>query len=225
LKAAAVWLAIWLAPLALLVALAPARLAEIGIFFSKLAILTFGGAYAVLAWMAQEVVEDKGWLTLTQMMDGLGLAETTPGPLILVNQFVGFMAAHQVGGLTWGLAGAIIALWMTFIPSFLFIFAGAPFIDRLTHMPRLSGALAAITAAVVGVIANLSLWFALQVLFTSVPEVTIGPLHLTWPDPTTIRPIPTLIAIFAAVALLWRHWPLLWVLAVSAAASVAATLL
>jgi chromate transporter len=225
LKAAAVWLAIWLLPLAVLVALAPGRLAEIGIFFSKLAILTFGGAYAVLAWMAQEVVDDKGWLTLTQMMDGLGLAETTPGPLILVNQFVGFMAAHQAGSLAFGLAGAAVALWMTFVPSFLFIFAGAPFIDRLTHMPRLSGALAAITAAVVGVIANLSLWFALHVLFASVPEVTIGPLHLTWPELATLRPIPALIAILAAVTLLWRHWPLLWVLALSAAASALATLL
>jgi chromate transporter len=224
LRAAAAWLAIWLLPLAALVALAPGRLAEIGIFFSKLAVLTFGGAYAVLAWMAQEVVEDKGWLTLAQMMDGLGLAETTPGPLILVNQFVGFMAAHQAGGLALGLAGAGIALWMTFIPSFLFIFAGASFIDRLTHMPRLSGALAAITAAVVGVIANLSLWFALHVLFASVPEVAVGVLHLTWPDPASLRPIPALIALLAAVLLLWRHWPLLWVLALSAAASALATL-
>jgi chromate transporter len=225
LKAAAAWLVIWLLPLAALIALAPGRLAEIGVFFSKLAVLTFGGAYAVLAWMAQEVVDDKGWLTLTQMMDGLGLAETTPGPLILVNQFVGFMAANQAGGLAFGVAGAAVALWMTFVPSFLFIFAGAPFIDRLTHMPRLSGALAAITAAVVGVIANLSLWFALHVLFASVPEVTIGPLHLTRPELATLRPVPALIAILAAVTLLWRHWPLLWVLALSAAASALATLL
>jgi chromate transporter len=225
LRAAAAWLVIWLAPRAALVLLAPGRLSEIGIFFSKLAVLTFGGAYAVLAWMAQEVVEDKGWLTLTQMMDGLGLAETTPGPLILVNQFVGFMAAHQVGGLAFGMAGALIALWMTFIPSFLFIFTGAPFIDRLTHMPRLSGALAAITAAVVGVIANLSLWFALHVLFASVPDLSIGSLHLIWPDLTSIRPIPALIAVFAAVALLFRHWPLLWVLALSAAASGLAAIL
>ena len=224
LKAAAVWLAIWLVPLAALVTLLPGRLAEIGIFFSKLAVLTFGGAYAVLAWMAQEVVEDKGWLTLTQMMDGLGLAETTPGPLILVNQFVGFMAANQAGGLAYGLAGALVALWMTFIPSFLFIFTGAPFIDRLTHMPRLSGALAAITAAVVGVIANLSLWFAQHVLFASAPEVTIGPIHLVWPDLASLRLIPALIAAFAAVALLLRHWPLLWVLAVSAAGSAAASM-
>ncbi|MGL4237649.1 chromate efflux transporter [Tabrizicola sp.] len=225
LKAGAVWLAIWLIPLGALVLLVPGRLAEIGIFFSKLAVLTFGGAYAVLAWMAQEVVEDKGWLTLTQMMDGLGLAETTPGPLILVNQFVGFMAANQAGGWQMGLAGAGIALWMTFIPSFLFIFTGAPFIDRLTHMPRLSGALAAITAAVVGVIANLSLWFALHVLFATLPEVSFGPLHLTLPDPASLRLVPALIAGFAAYTLLWRHWPLLWVLGISAAASALAAVL
>jgi len=224
LKTASIWLAIWLLPLAALVLLVGGRLAEIGVFFSKLAILTFGGAYAVLAWMAQEVVEDKGWLTLAQMMDGLGLAETTPGPLILVNQFVGFMAANQLGGWQLGLAGAGIALWMTFIPSFLFIFTGAPFIDRLTHMPRLSGALAAITAAVVGVIANLSLWFALHVLFASVPEVRVGILHVPLPDPASLRLLPALIAVGAALALLWRHWPLLLVLALSALASALATL-
>lgn len=219
LQAAAIWLAIWLLPLGALVLAAPGRLAEIGIFFSKLAVLTFGGAYAVLAWMAQDVVQTKGWLTLPQMMDGLGLAETTPGPLILVNEFVGFMAAHQTGGWAMGLAGAAIALWMTFVPSFLFIFAGAPFIERLTHMPRLSGALAAITAAVVGVIANLSLWFALHVLFASVPEIGLGPLRLSLPDPGTLRPLPLLIAAFAAWGLLVRHLPLLVVLALSALAS------
>jgi chromate transporter len=225
LKAAAIWGTIWLLPLAALIVAAPQRLAEIGIFFSKLAVLTFGGAYAVLAWMAQEVVEDKGWLTLQQMIDGLGLAETTPGPLILVNEFVGFMAAHQTGGWALGLAGAAVAVWMTFIPSFLFIFTGAPFIDRLTHMPRLSGALAAITAAVVGVIANLSLWFALHVLFADVPELSIGPLHLTWPDPTSLRSLPALIAAFAAWALLLRHWKLMVVLGLSALASAAAAVL
>lgn len=225
LKAAALWLAIWLLPLGLLILAAPARLAEIGIFFSKLAVLTFGGAYAVLAWMAQDVVQAKGWLTLKQMIDGLGLAETTPGPLILVNEFVGFMAAHQTGGWVLGLAGAAIALWMTFVPCFLFIFAGAPFIERLTHMPRLSGALAAITAAVVGVIANLSLWFALHVLFTSVPEIILGPLHLSLPDPATLRLLPLLIAAFAAWGLLVRHLPLLVVLALSALASAAAAAL
>lgn len=225
LTAAALWGAVWLVPLAALILAAPQRLAEIGIFFSKLAVLTFGGAYAVLAWMAQDVVQQKGWLTLQQMIDGLGLAETTPGPLILVNEFVGFMAAHQLGGWPMGLAGAAIAVWMTFVPCFLFIFAGAPFIERLTHMPRLSGALAAITAAVVGVIANLSLWFALHVLFASVPDLVVGPLHLTWPDVTTLRPLPALIAAFAAWALLLRHWNLLLVLALSALASALAAVL
>ncbi|MFN3281876.1 MAG: chromate efflux transporter [Tabrizicola sp.] len=221
LTAALIWGAVWLLPLAALIVAAPLRLAEIGVFFSKLAVLTFGGAYAVLAWMAQEVVEGKGWLTLKQMIDGLGLAETTPGPLILVNEFVGFLAAHQVGGWPLGVAGAAVALWMTFIPSFLFIFAGAPFIDRLTHMPRLSGALAAITAAVVGVIANLSLWFALHVLFASVAETALGPLRLTWPDPASLRPLPALIAAFAAWALLIRHWNLPVVLGLSALGSAA----
>jgi chromate transporter len=116
------------------------RLAEIGVFFSKLAILTFGGAYAVLAWMAQEVVDDKGWLTLTQMMDGLGLAETTPGPADPGEPVRRLHGRAPGGRLALGVAGAAVALWMTFVPSFLFIFAGAPFIDRLTHMPRLSGA-------------------------------------------------------------------------------------
>lgn len=219
LRVAALWLGVWLLPLAALILAAPGRLAEIGIFFSKLAVLTFGGAYAVLAWMAQEVVQDKGWLTLPQMMDGLGLAETTPGPLILVNEFVGFMAAHQAGGWTLGLAGAAVALWMTFIPSFLFIFAGSPFIDRLAHMPRLSGALAAITVAVVGVIANLSLWFGLNVLFATLPAWSFGPISLILPDLSSLRPLPALIAIFAASALIWRHWPLPLVLLISALVS------
>lgn len=225
LKAAAAWAALWLMPLGVLVVAAPERLAGIGLFFSKLAVLTFGGAYAVLAWMAQEVVEEKGWLTLPQMMDGLGLAETTPGPLILVNEFVGFMAGHQAGGWPMGLAGAAVAVWMTFVPSFLFIFAGAPFIERLTHMPRLSGALAAITAAVVGVIANLSLWFALHVLFAHLPLLEVGPLHLTLPDPASLRPLPAAVAALSAFLLLHRHWPLGPVLAISAALPVLASLL
>ena len=225
LRAAVVWLGVWLLPLAALVHTAPARLAEIGVFFSKLAVLTFGGAYAVLAWMAQDVVQSKGWLTLPQMMDGLGLAETTPGPLILVTEFVGLMAAHQVGGWVMGLAGAAIAVWMTFVPSFLFVFTGAPFIDRLTHMPRLSGALAAITAAVVGVIANLSLWFALHVLFSALSDLRLGPLHVLLPDLTSLRLLPALIAGLAGLALLKWHWSLVIVLGFSAALSAGATVL
>ncbi|WP_309666888.1 chromate efflux transporter [Tabrizicola sp.] len=224
LKTASLWAVIWLAPLAALILFDTGILADIGTFFAKLAILTFGGAYAVLAWMAQDVVQVKGWLTLPQMIDGLGLAETTPGPLILVTQFVGYMAAHREGGPLLGLAAAAITLWMTFIPSFGFIFTGAPFIARLTAMPRLAGALAAITAAVVGVIANLSLWFALHVLFRTVATVEAGPLHFILPDLTSLNPVALLIGLAAAWLLLIRHTPLLWVLAISALASAVASL-
>jgi chromate transporter len=223
LKTAGLWAVIWLAPLAALLLLNNGLLAEIGLFFAKLAILTFGGAYAVLAWMAQEVVDVKGWLTLRQMIDGLGLAETTPGPLILVTEFVGYVAAHREGGPLLGLAAAAITLWMTFIPSFGFIFTGAPLIARLTAMPRLSGALAAITAAVVGVIANLSLWFALHVLFGSVNTVTAGPLRMVLPDLVTLNPVALVIGVAAAWLLLVRHTPLLIVLMLSALASAAAS--
>jgi chromate transporter len=165
----------------------------------------------------------KGWLTLRQMIDGLGLAETTPGPLILVTEFVGYLAAHREGGPLLGLAAAAVTLWMTFIPSFGFIFTGAPLIARLTSMPRLSGALAAITAAVVGVIANLSRWFALHVLFRSVDTVTAGPLRLILPDLVTLNPVALAIGLVAGWLLLVRHTPLLIVLALSALASGAAS--
>lgn len=220
-QAIAVWGAVWLVPLAALQLLAPGILAELALFFSKLALLTFGGAYAVLTWMAQEVVQQKQWLTLPQMMDGLGLAETTPGPLILVTEFVGFLAAFKSGGIWMGLAGAAITLWMTFAPCFLWIFAGAPWIARLTAAPRLSGALAAITAAVVGVIANLSLWFAAHVLFSKVATTTYGPLYLLTPDLTSVNPLATTLALLAAILLLKRHWPLPMVLLLCAGTSAA----
>jgi chromate transporter len=219
LRTASLWTAIWLVPLGILILSGNTILADIGTYFAKLAVLTFGGAYAVLAWMAQEVVEDKGWLTLAQMMDGLGLAETTPGPLILVTEFVGYMAAHREGGPMLGLAAAAVTLWVTFIPSFGFIFTGAPFIARLTTMPRLSGALAAITAAVVGVIANLSLWFALHVVFDRIDTVTAGPLRLFVPDVTSLDLTALVIGIVAGVLLLIRHWNILAVLGLSALAS------
>jgi chromate transporter len=214
-RAAVIWGAIWLIPLAAITAFAPPILAEIAQFFSKLALLTFGGAYAVLTWMAQDVVQQKQWLTLPQMMDGLGLAETTPGPLILVTEFVGYIAAAKLG-IWMGLAGAAITLWMTFAPCFLWIFAGAPWIAQLTHAPRLSGALKAITAAVVGVIANLSLWFAAHVLFASITTLNAGPIHMILPDPSSLRLLPTLLAGVCAYLLLRRHWPLPIVLAISA---------
>ena len=220
LRATAIWGAVWLIPLALTLLLAPPILGDIALFFSKLALLTFGGAYAVLTWMAQDVVQQKQWLTLPQMMDGLGLAETTPGPLILVTEFVGYVAAAK-HGLAMGLAGAVITLWMTFAPCFLWIFAGAPWIARLTHAPRLSQALKAITAAVVGVIANLSLWFAAHVIFASVTPITYGPLQLIVPDLASLKPLPTALAVLAAYLLLRRHWPLPWLLGLCAITSAA----
>ena len=225
LKAIAIWGIIWLAPLAILIAYHPGIYADIGIYFSKLAVVTFGGAYAVLAWMAQAVVQDQHWLTTKQMMDGLGLAETTPGPLILVTEFVGYLAAYRQGGMAGGIFAAVITLWMTFAPCFLWIFAGAPWIARLTAAARLSGALKAITAAVVGVIANLSLWFALQVFFATVTRIDAAPIHMILPDPTTLNLIPSLIALAAAYLLLRRHWSLPLVLALAAVTSAAAATL
>jgi chromate transporter len=168
------WLAIWAVPMAV-VALTLGTghvLWDIGAFFSKLAVVTFGGAYAVLAYMAQQAVENLQWLNVGEMADGLGLAESTPGPLIMVTQFVGFLAAFRDPApftpVVAGVLGAGLTTWVTFAPCFLWIFACAPWMDRLERVPRLQAALAAITAAVVGVIANLALWFALHVLFARV---------------------------------------------------------
>jgi chromate transporter len=187
LRTIAIWLYIWLAPLLLVVAVFGSDhvLSQIAWFFSKLAVVTFGGAYAVLAYMAQETVAGYHWLTPGEMLDGLGLAETTNGPTILVTEFVGYMAAARYGGwdpIMMGILGALVTLWATFAPCFLWIFAGAPYVERLTHAPRLSAALRTVTAAVVGVIANLSLWFALHVLFASVEERHAGPLRLYVPE-------------------------------------------
>jgi len=167
----AVWLAIWAAPMALVAATLGTGhvLWDVGAFFSKLAVVTFGGAYAVLGYMAQEAVDGLGWLSVGEMADGLGLAETTPGPLIMVTQFVGFLAGYRdaapLSPLVAGIAAAGLTTWVTFAPCFLWIFACAPWMDRLERSEALQGALAAITAAVVGVIANLALWFAFHVLF------------------------------------------------------------
>lgn len=177
----AIWGALWAAPFIWLWLTGQERLLAIGLFFSKLAVVTFGGAYAVLAYMSQEVVQNHGWLTPEAMLDGLGLAETTPGPLILVTEFVGYLAATPLG-VFGGVLGALVTLWVTFIPCFLWIFAGAPYIDWIATRPRLDAALKAVTAAVVGVIASLSWWFALHVLFTRVSIQNLGPLRLTLPD-------------------------------------------
>lgn len=218
-RTVAIWAVIWLAPLAALWAVAPGGvLAEVGLFFSKLAIVTFGGAYAVLAYMVQEVVADYGWLTTAQMMDALGLAETTPGPLILVTEFVGFLAGVQAGGVWMGVAAAIVTLWVTFAPCFLWIFAGAPYVERIASRPRLTGALSAITAAVVGVILNLSVWFAIHVLFAEVGTVAVGPLSVVWPEWTTLLPGALILSALAAALLLWRKMDLLIVLPIMACA-------
>jgi len=211
-----VWLAIWWLPILILdLATEYSILKEIAAFFSKLAVVTFGGAYAVLAYMAQDVVILKGWLSADQMMDGLGLAETTPGPLILVTEFVGFLAGFASGGWWLGLTAAIVTLWVTFTPCFLWIFAGAPYIDWIGTQPRLRGALTAITAAVVGVILNLSIWFALHVFFDIVEPVKHGPLTLWQPTLASINPTVVALAILSGYLLLKRHWNMVLVLFLS----------
>jgi chromate transporter len=224
LRAALLWGAIWAVPLLALAALAGPRhvLAQLGAFFSKLAVVTFGGAYAVLTYMAQEVVVRHGWLSAGQMVDGLGLAETTPGPLILVTVFVGFLAAanaHPAHALTLGLAGAAVALWATFVPCFLWIFAGAPHIERIAAEPRLRGALEGITAAVLGVIANLGVWFSMHVLFAGVRTLHSGPWRATLPVPATLEWRPLVLAALCALLFLRLRWSVHRTLAVSALAA------
>jgi chromate transporter len=212
----ATWLAIWLLPLFALTWLgAPEILAEVGKFFSTLAIVTFGGAYAVLAYMAQDVVVQFGWLTAGEMVDALGLAETTPGPLILVTQFVSFLAGFKEGGLLLGLAAALVALWVTFAPCFLWIFAGAPYIEWISSQPRLKGALKAITAAVVGVILNLSIWFALHVLFTTVSRQQLGPVTLWRPDVATIEWLALALFLLSCFLAFRLHWGVIRILVVA----------
>ncbi len=188
-----IWGGLWLGPIAFLFSLDAPFLQDVALFFSRLAVVTFGGAYAVLAYMVQTVVQDYGWLTTEQMMDALGLAETTPGPLILVTQFVASLAGGQLGGISLGFAAGITALWCTFVPCFLWIFAGAPHVDRILAAPRLSASLAAISAAVVGVIANLGLWFTVSLLFRETSHSLIGEI----PVLSTIDPIAASLTAFA----------------------------
>ena len=207
LKTILAWLVVWWIPILLVYLVSDQKiLTEITIFFSKLAVVTFGGAYAVLSYMAQDVVITKDWLTAGQMMDGLGLAETTPGPLILVTEFVGFLAAFQEGGIKLALIAGFLTLWVTFIPCFLWIFAGAPYIDWISSQPRLHGALSAITAAVVGVILNLSIWFMLHVFFEKITQVQFGPINLLWPNFSYIN-VP---AIFLTSISIWLIIKLKW---------------
>jgi chromate transporter len=223
----AIGLALWWAPVALTAVLLGSGhvLVAVGLFFSKLAVVTFGGAYAVLAYMAQQAVETHGWLSAPEMVDGLGLAETTPGPLILVTQFVGFIAAFRDAApfspLVAGLLGAAMTTWVTFIPPILWIFAGAPFIEELRGNKRLAGALAAITAAVVGVILNLSVWFALHVLFGQVTERHFGPLRWYAFDLNALDTHAAVLAATAAVLAFRFHRGLIEVIVVMALLGIA----
>jgi chromate transporter len=190
-------------------------------FFSKMAVVTFGGAYAVLAYMAQAAVETYGWLMPGEMLDGLGMAETTPGPLIMVTQFVGFLGAFRNPGsldpMLAGVIGASLTVWVTFVPCFLWIFLGAPYVERLRQNVRLSSALSAVTAAVVGVILNLAVWFGLNVVFGKVDKVDYPGFQLFTPDISTLDSAALGLSLFACIAMLAMRFGMMTVLAASAA--------
>jgi chromate transporter len=215
---------LWFGPLLLIYLVLGAShvLFHEGLFFSKMAVVTFGGAYAVLAYVAQQAVERYAWLTPDQMMQGLALAETTPGPLILVLTFVGFVGAHQsptpFHPLVAGALGAILTTWVTFVPCFLWILIGAPHIERLRNKPALSAAMSAITAAVVGVILNLAVWFSLHAMFRSVTEQSFGPVTLAVPELSTLDPRAFAIAAISALALLRFKAPMIPTLAAAGVA-------
>jgi len=231
-KLLAIWLPLWFAPIviAALVAGEQSVFTQLGVFFSKMAVVTFGGAYAVLAYVAQQAVERYSRVPPTQMIDGAGLAESTPGPLILTVQFVGFLAAyHAAGGahpLLAGVLGAVLTVWVTFVPCFLWIFLGAPYIERLRANIALSGALSAITAAVVGVIANLALWFTLHALFSTLRSIEIVAGHqIAIPLPESLRLVPALLTALALALTFVLRQGLARTLTICAAAGVAATAL
>lgn len=195
---------------------------DLGRFFSGAAVVTFGGAYAVLAYVAQQAVDGFGWLAPGEMLDGLAMAESTPGPLIQVVQFVGFLGAARAGTslspVAAGIGGAVLVTWVTFVPSFLWILLGAPAVEWLRGVRRLTAALGAVTAAVVGVIASLGWWFALHTVFGTVVERSYGPVVADVPDLATFRPVSAALVALAAVALHALRWPLGRVLVLGAAA-------
>ena len=231
LRVSLVWLALWLAPVAaILIGLGPANtFSQIALFFSKMAMVTFGGAYAVLAYVAQQAVEHYHWLKPQEMLDGLGMAETTPGPLIMVLQFVGFMAAYRDPGtlppMLAAILGGLLATWVTFTPCFLWIFVGAPYIETLRGNKGLAGALTAITAAVVGVILNLSIWFALHTLFRETSPVRSFGLSFDMPIFSSIDLAALALSIAAATAIFRFNLGMLTVLGGSCVAGVALRLI
>ena len=204
-------------------------LVQEGLFFSQTAVVTFGGAYAVLAYIAQQAVEVFGWLQPGEMLDGLGMAETTPGPLVQVVQFVGFMGAYRnpadFSPMVSGILGSIVTTWVTFVPCFIWIFLGAPFIEYWRNNKSLTTALSGITAAVVGVILNLAVWFAIQTLFGVVSEQYLGPIRLLIPDWQTLDVAALLIAVVAFVGLFRWQWSMVRTLGISAVAGIAYYLL
>ncbi|TYC60621.1 chromate efflux transporter [Rhodobacterales bacterium] len=222
LRLLAVGVTLWaVPPLAAVILLAPDNVyTNIAGFFSLLAAVSFGGAYALLAYMAQVAVEGKGWLSAGEMLDGLGLAETTPGPLILVTQFVGFLGGWRDPApfrpTTGALLAAAMTTWVTFAPSFLFVLAGAPWMERLRGNAHLAKALSAITAAVAGTIVNLAVWFALHVLFRETETVTAGVLRLVVPDLSSLDPMLAAIALTAGLLIFAAGWGMVPVLAISA---------
>jgi chromate transporter len=226
-RTALVWLLLWLSPVALLLLWrGPSDVfSQIATLFSTLAAVTFGGAYAVLAYVAQEAVGSYHWLRPGEMLDGLGMAETTPGPLIMVLQFVGFMGAYRHPGglapLLAGTLGGLLATWVTFIPCFLWIFVGAPFIERLRGNEALAGALAAITAAVVGVIVNLGLWFAIHAIFRTVRPFRFGPVTMDLPLPASVNLWALLLSAAAILAIFRLKVSMLPTLAGTSAAGIA----
>lgn len=231
LKQAAAWLVLWLTPVAVLfVVLGPNDVfTQIATFFSTMAVVTFGGAYAVLAYVAQQAVENYHWLSAREMLDGLGMAETTPGPLIMVLQFVGFLGAYRNPGmlspLLAGTLGGLLATWVTFIPCFLWIFLGAPFIERMRGNVALSGALSAITAAVVGVVLNLAIWFAIHTIFRQVVPFAAGPLRFDMPVIASVDLLALLLSAASIIAVIRFKAGMLTTLAASSGAGVVLYLL
>lgn len=223
---ALLWLVLWLAPvLALLLLLGPQNVfAQVAVFFSKMAAVTFGGAYSVLAYVAQQAVQHYHWLSAREMLDGLGMAETTPGPLIMVLQFVAFLGGYRRPGLLppllAGTLAGLLATWVTFVPCFLWIFLGAPYIERLRGNRALSGALAAITAAVVGVVLNLALWFAIHSLFRTVAPLSIGPIRFDAPELRTVDPAALVLSAAAVLAIFRFRLGMIMTLAAASAAGV-----
>jgi chromate transporter len=226
LRVSAVWLPLWLVPVGtLLIALGQANVfSQIALFFSKMAMVTFGGAYAVLAYVAQQAVEHYHWVQPREMLDGLGMAETTPGPLIMVLQFVGFMAAYRDPGtlspMLAGTLGGLLATWVTFTPCFLWIFLGAPFIETLRGNKGLAGALTAITAAVVGVILNLSIWFALHTVFRETSPMRSFGLSFDMPVWSSMDVAALVLAVAASTAVFRFNMGMLTVLSGACAAGV-----